>query len=94
MKLIAVRKDAMVRIKSGGNFMYITSDHPVEVNTADPEVQSQVATMMKLGWIVEVKETNAGGIQNSGAQGKEGQENQKGNKKSQQKNIDEAILVE
>jgi len=93
MKLIAAKKDSVVRIKSGGNFIYVTSDHPVEVNTAYPEVQSQVATMMKLGWIVEVKETSSGGVQNGGAQGKEGQENQKGSKKSQQKNSDDAVLV-
>jgi len=89
MKLVAARKGVMVRIKSGGSFVYITSDHPVEVNIADPDVESQIATMLKLGWIVEVKEASI-----SIAQGKEGQESQRGSKKSQQKNSDEAVLVE
>jgi hypothetical protein len=56
MKVIAAKKDGMVRIKMGGSFIYVTGEYPVEVRVEDPEVQSQVMSMIKLGWLAEVKD--------------------------------------
>jgi len=85
MKVIAVKKDGMVRIKMGGNFIYVTGEYPVEVQMADPEVQSQVASMMKLGWLIEVKDVEVKNTEANGGQSSEVQDNQRSGKRSQQR---------
>jgi hypothetical protein len=85
MKVIAAKKDGMVRIKIGGNFIHVTGAYPVELNIADPEVQSQVASMMKLGWLIEVKDVEVKNAEANSDQSSEVQENQRFGKRSQQR---------
>jgi hypothetical protein len=85
MKVIATKKDGMVRIKMGGSFIYVTGGYPVEVQMADPEVQSQVASMMKLGWLTEVKDVEVKNAEANSNQSSEVQENQRSGKRSQQR---------
>jgi len=85
MKVIATKKDGMVRIKMGGSFIYVTGGYPVEVNMADPEVQSQVASMMKLGWLAEVKDVEVKNPEANSDQSSEAQESTKGGRKYRQR---------
>jgi hypothetical protein len=85
MKVIAAKKDGMVRIKMGGSFIYVTGAYPVEVRMEDPEVQSQVMSMMKLGWLTEVKDVEVKNAEASSDQSSEVQENQRFGKRSQQR---------
>ena len=54
MKVRAARDDVMVRLIIGGNAVFVTSN-PVEIDEKDEEAMAQVESMMKLGWLVEVK---------------------------------------
>jgi len=54
MKVRAARDDVMVRLIVGGNAVFVTSN-PVEIDEKDEEAMAQVESMMKLGWLIEVK---------------------------------------
>jgi hypothetical protein len=55
MKIKAAKDGVMVRLVVNGMPMFVTNS-PVDVDENNPEVMGQVDAMMKLGWLVEVKE--------------------------------------
>jgi len=55
MKVKAAKDGVMVRLVVNGMPLFVTSN-PVDIDEANPEVMEQVDAMMKLGWLVEVKE--------------------------------------
>jgi hypothetical protein len=55
MKVKAAKDGVVVRLMVGGNAVFVTSN-PVEIDEKDVEAMAQVESMMKLGWLVEVKE--------------------------------------
>ena len=58
MKVKAAKDGVMVRLVVNGMPLFV-SDNPVDVDENNPEVMEQVDAMMKLGWLVEVKEEKA-----------------------------------
>jgi hypothetical protein len=55
MKVKATKEGVMVRLIVNGMPVFVTNV-PYEVDENNPEVMEQVEAMMKLGWLVEVKE--------------------------------------
>jgi len=55
MKVKAAKDGVMVRLVINGMPLFVT-DVPVDVDEGNLEVMEQVNSMMKLGWLVEVKE--------------------------------------
>jgi hypothetical protein len=55
MKVKVAKEGVMVRLIVNGMPIFVT-DMPYEVDENNLEVMEQVETMMKLGWLVEVKE--------------------------------------
>jgi len=66
MKVKAARDDVMVRLVIGGNAVFVTGE-PLEVDENDAEAMAQVESMMKLGWLVEVKEEEKKGSSKKGS---------------------------
>lgn len=76
MKVKAAKDGVMVRLVVNGMPLFVAGT-PVEVDENNPEVMEQVDAMMKLGWLVEVKEEKAQEV-------KEEKTQSKGSKKSGQ----------
>jgi len=72
MKVKAAKDGVMVRLVVNGMPLFVTSS-PVDVDENNLEVMEQVNTMMKLGWLVEVKEekgqTKTNGANKKGGEG-------------------------
>ena len=76
MKIKVAKDGVMVRLVVNGMPLFVAGA-PVEVDENNPEVMEQVDAMMKLGWLVEVKEEKAQEV-------KEEKTQSKGSKKSGQ----------
>jgi len=55
MKIKAAKDGVMVRLVVNGMPLFVTNQ-PVDVDDNNLEVMEQVNAMMKLGWLIEVKE--------------------------------------
>jgi hypothetical protein len=55
MKIKAAKDGVMVRLVVNGMPLFVTNQ-PVDVDDNNLEVMEQVNVMMKLGWLIEVKE--------------------------------------
>ncbi len=55
MKIKAAKDGVMVRLVVNGMPVFVTSE-PVDVDEGNLEVMEQVNSMVKLGWLIEVKE--------------------------------------
>jgi hypothetical protein len=78
MKIKAAKDGVMVRLIVNGIPMFVTNVS-VEVDEDNPEVMEQVETMVKLGWLVEVKEEKVQTKTNGGNK-KSGERTQEENK--------------